>query len=94
MNHINQITRILNALYDIDYIKVCCTTVEDNILIIDFTYDNERAICSLYNKVPGGYVVTNAGVGQLSFALTEPDNTVNTKNQKTMIVAFPYPDED
>lgn len=91
MNHINQITRILNALYDIDYIKVCCTTVEDNILIIDFTYDDERAICSLYNKVPGGYVVTNPGVGQLSFALTEPDNI---KNKKTMIVAFPYPDED
>ena len=94
MNHINQITRILNALYDIDYLKVCCTTVEDNMLIIDFTYDNERAICSIYNKVPGGYVVTNPGKGQLSFTLTEPDNTVNTKNQKTMIVAFAYPDED
>ena len=71
MNHINQITRILNALYDIDYLKVCCTTVEDNMLIIDFTYDNERAICSLYNKVPGGYVVTNPGVGQLSFTLSQ-----------------------
>ena len=96
MNHINQITRILNALYDIDYLKVCCTTVEDNMLIIDFTYDDERAICYLYNKVPGGYVVTNPrlSTGQLSFTLTETDNTVNTKNQKTMIVAFAYPDED
>lgn len=93
MNHINQITRILNALYDIDYLKVCCTTVEDNMLIIDFTYDNERAICSLYNKVPGGYVVTNTGVGQLSFTLTEPDND-EEKPQNIKIIAFAYPDED
>ena len=93
MNHINQITRILNALYDIDYLKVCCTTVEDNMLIIDFTYDNERAICSLYNKVPGGYVVTNPDVGQLSFTLTEPDND-EEKPQNTTIIAFAYPDEN
>lgn len=93
MNHINQITRILNALYDIDYLKVCCTTVEDNMLIIDFTYDNERAICSLYNKVPGGYVVTNPSVGQLSFTLTEPDND-EEKPQNIKIIAFAYPDEN
>jgi len=93
MNHINQITRILNTLYDIKYLKVLCTTVENDILIIDFSYRNDTAISDIYNRLAGGHlsINSNIGVAQLSFALTEPDNI---KNKKTMIVAFAYPDED
>ena len=43
MNHINQVTRILNTLYDIEYINVLCTTVENDMLIIDLSYRNENA---------------------------------------------------
>ena len=93
MNHINQITRILNTLYDIKYLKVLCTTVENDILIIDFSYRNDTAISDIYNRLAGGHlsINSNIGVAQLSFALTEPDNI---KNKKTRIVAFAYPDED
>ena len=93
MNHINQITRILNTLYDIKYLKVLCTTVENDILIIGFSYRNDTAISDIYNRLAGGHlsINSNIGVAQLSFALTEPDNI---KNKKTMIVAFAYPDED
>ena len=75
MNHINQITRILNTLYDIEYLKVLCTTVENDILIIDFSYRNDTAISDIYNRLAGGHlsINSNIGVAQLSFALTEPD---------------------
>lgn len=93
MNHINQITRILNTLYDIEYLKVLCTTVENDILIIDFSYRNDTAISDIYNRLAGGHLSLNSniGVAQLSFALTEPDEE---KPQNTTIIAFAYPDED
>lgn len=95
MNHINQITRILNTLYDIEYIKVLCTTVENDILIIDFSYRNDTAISDIYNRLAGGHLSLNSniGVAQLSFTLTEPDND-EEKPQNTTIIAFAYPDED
>ena len=93
MNHINQITRILNTLYDIKYLKVLCTTVENDILIIDFSYRNNTAISDIYNRLAGGHLSLNSniGVAQLSFALTEPDEE---KPQNTTIIAFASPDED
>ena len=93
MNHINQVTRILNALYNIEYLKVLCTTVENDMLIIDFSYRNENAISDIYNRLAGGHlsINSNIGVAQLSFALTEPDEE---KPQNTTIVAFAYPDEN
>ncbi len=93
MNHINQITRILNALYDIEYIRVLCTTVENDMLIIDFSYRNENAISDIYNRLAGGHLSLNSniGVAQLSFLLTELDQE-DPQNKK--IVAFAYPDEN
>lgn len=93
MNHINQVTRILNTLYDIEYLKVLCTTVENDILIIDFSYRNNTAISDIYNRLAGGHlsINSNIGVAQLSFALTEPDEE---KPQNIKIIAFAYPDED
>ena len=92
MNHINQVTRILNTLYDIEYLKVLCTTVENDILIIDFSYRNNTAISDIYNRLAGGYlsINSNIGVAQLSFALTEPDEE---KPQNTTIIAFAYPED-
>ena len=93
MNHINQITRILNTLYDIKYLKVLCTTVENDILIIDFSYRNDTAISDIYNRLAGGHlsINSNIGVAQLSFLLTalDPEDP-----QNTTIIAFAYPDED
>lgn len=95
MNHINQITRILNAIFDIDNININIIAVENDILIIDFSYNDERVLQSLYNKLPGGYLATNPEIraGELSFTLTEPDND-EEKPQNTTIIAFAYPDED
>lgn len=92
MNHINQVTRILNTLYDIEYLKVLCTTVENDILIIDFSYRNNTAISDIYNRLAGGRlsINSNIGVAQLSFALTEPDEE---KPQNTTIIAFAYPED-
>lgn len=92
MNHINQVTRILNTLYDIEYLKVLCTTVENDILIIDFSYRNNTAISDIYNRLAGGHlsINSNIGVAQLSFALTEPDEE---KPQNTTIIAFAYPED-
>lgn len=92
MNHINQITRILNTLYDIEYIKVLCTTVENDILIIDFSYRNDTAISDIYNRLAGGHlsINSNIGVAQLSFSLTEPDEE---KSQNIKIIAFAYPED-
>lgn len=93
MNHINQITRILNTLYDIEYINVLCTTVENDMLIIDFSYRNENAISDIYNRLAGGHLSLNSNIGiaQLSFLLTELDQE---DPQNTTIVAFAYPDEN
>ena len=93
MNHINQITRILNTLYDIEYINVLCTTVENDMLIIDFSYRNENAISDIYNRLAGGNLSLNSniGVAQLSFLLTELDQE---DPQNTTIIAFAYPDEN
>lgn len=92
MNHINQITRILNTLYDIEYLKVLCTTVENDMLIIDLSYRNENAISDIYNRLAGGHLSLNSiGVAQLSFLLTELDQE---DPQNTTIIAFAYPDEN
>ena len=93
MNHINQVTRILNALYNIEYLKVLCTTVENDMLIIDLSYRNENAISDIYNRLAGGYLSLNSniGVAQLSFLLTELDQE---NPQNTTIIAFAYPDEN
>lgn len=93
MNHINQITRILNTLYDIEYINVLCTTVENDMLIIDLSYRNENAISDIYNRLAGGNLSLNSniGVAQLSFLLTELDQE---DPQNTTIIAFAYPDEN
>ena len=90
MNHINQITRILNTLYDIEYLKVLCTTVENDILIIDFSYRNDTAISDIYNRLAGGHlsINSNIGVAQLSFALTDEEKPQNIK-----IIAFAYPED-
>ena len=95
MNHINQITRILNAIFDIDNININIIAVENDILIIDFSYNDERVLQGLYNKLPGGYLATNPEIraGELSFTLTEPDND-EEKPQNIKIIAFAYPDED
>ena len=92
MNHINQVTRILNALYNIEYLKVLCTTVENDMLIIDLSYRNENAISDIYNRLAGGNLSLNSniGVAQLSFLLTELDQE---DPQNTTIIAFAYPDE-
>ena len=63
MNHINQITRILNTLYDIEYLKVLCTTVENDMLIIDLSYRNENAISDIYNRLAGGHLSLNSNIG-------------------------------
>ena len=93
MNHINQVTRILNTLYDIKYLKILCTTVENDILIIDFSYRNNTAISDIYTRLAGGHlsINSNIGVAQLSFLLTELDQE---DPQNTTIIAFAYPDED
>lgn len=93
MNHINQVTRILNALYNIEYLKVLCTTVENDMLIIDLSYRNENAISDIYNRLAGGNLSLNSniGVAQLSFLLTELDQE---DPQNTTIIAFAYPDEN
>ena len=94
MNHINQITRILNAIFDIENININIIAVENDLLIIDFFYKDERVIRNLYNKLPGGYLVTNPDIrsGELSFTLTEPDNDDND-NQKPKTTPFAYPED-
>ena len=94
MNHINQITRILNAIFDIDNININIIAVENDLLIIDFFYKDERVIRNLYNKLPGGYLVTNTEIrsGELSFTLTEPDNDDND-NQNPKTTPFAYPED-
>ena len=93
MNHINQVTRLLNALYNIEYLKVLCTTVENDMLIIDLSYRNENAISDIYNRLAGGNLSLNSniGVAQLSSLLTELDQE---DPQNTTIIAFAYPDEN
>ena len=95
MNHINQVTRILNTLYDIDNINIYMIAIQNDLIIIKFFYKEERVLQSLYNKLPDGYLVTTPEIryGELSFILTEPDNDDND-NQKPKTTPFAYPDED
>ena len=57
-----QITRILNTLFEIKELKILCTTVEDNVLIIDFSYYSEIAIAVLYNRLSGGHLSLNSHI--------------------------------
>ena len=84
-----QITRILNTLFEIKELKILCTTVEDNMLIIDFPYYSEIAIAALYNRLSGGHLSLNSDInaGQLTYALT-PEVPQNKKPFE----AFAYPE--
>jgi hypothetical protein len=84
-----QITRILNTLFEIKELKILCTTVEDNVLIIDFSYYSEIAIAVLYNRLSGGHLSLNSHInaGQLTYALT-PEVPQNKKPFE----AFAYPE--
>lgn len=84
-----QITRILNSLFEIKELKILCTTVEDNMLIIDFSYYSEIAIAALYNRLLGGHLSLNSHINaeQLTYALT-PEVAQNKKPFE----AFAYPE--
>lgn len=75
-----QITRILNTLFEIKELKILCTTVEDNMLIIDFSYYSEIAITALYNRLLGGHLSLNSHINAGNSPTPSPPKYHKTKN--------------
>lgn len=87
MNHITQVTQILDQLCLIQGININYTMIDNNFFIIDFSFFNHSTLAQIYNTLPGGHIAIhpNKKAAQLTFMLTQQDNKSN---------AFAYPDEN
>ena len=86
MNHITQVTQILDQLCLIQGININYTMIDNNFIIIDFSFFNHSTLAQIYNTLPGGHLAIhpNKKTAQLTFMLTQQDNKSN---------AFAYPED-